>query len=233
MNRLAVALSLFLLCVPASAQDATPALLTPQQVDAALLLPPPPVPGSKQAVGEIAELRHIAAVRTASEYSAAAHDDKDESPAMFEPALGASFDLGKLPATAKMLADIGRTEETVTKAAKAYFHRDRPWIVIPTWKTCAPHKLGPARNSYPSGHATVAYAMGVVLASLIPDKAQEILKRSSQFAEGRLVCGVHFRSDIVAGQVLGTVIADDLMNNAQFRLEYDAAAAELAAAHLR
>jgi acid phosphatase (class A) len=75
--------------------------------------------------------------------------------------------------------------------------------------------------------------MGVVLASLMPDKAQAILTRASQFAENRLVCGVHFRSDIVAGQTLGTVIAVDLMQNADFRKEYDAAAAELSAAHLR
>ncbi len=42
--------------------------------------------------------------------------------------------------------------------------------------------------------------MGVVLAAVMPDKAQIILARASEFGEHRLVCGVHFRSDIVAGQ---------------------------------
>jgi hypothetical protein len=40
------------------------------------------------------------------------------------------------------------------------------------------------------------------------------------------------RSDIVAGQAFGSVIAFDLMQNAAFRSEYDAAAAELKAIHL-
>jgi acid phosphatase (class A) len=218
---------------PASAEDSSPALLTPEQVNAALVLPPPPVPGSAQALEEISELQQIAAIRTPSEFSAAARNDKDESPDMFASALGERFDLAKLPATNKMLIDVGRTEDVVSKAAKAYFHRDRPWLVISPWQTCVPHTPGPARNSYPSGHATIAYAMGVVLASLIPAKAQAILESSSQFAESRLVCGVHFRSDIVAGQVLGTVIAGDLFANPRFRAEYDAAAVELDAAHLR
>ena len=67
----------------------------------------------------------------------------------------------------------------------------------------------------------------------LPDKAQAILARSSQFAQNRFVCGVHFRSDIGAGEAIGTVIGLELLQNAQFRVEYDAAAAELSAAHLR
>jgi acid phosphatase (class A) len=209
------------------------ARLAPADIDASLILAPPPAPGSPRAQAEIAELKDIAAHRSQAELEQAARDDKDETGQFFASAIGPGFDLAKLPATAAMLADIGATEDTVSKGAKKFFHRDRPWIVIPDWQTCAAHKPGPAQNSYPSGHATIAYAMGVVLAALMPDKAQAILTRSSDFAENRLVCGVHFRSDIVAGQALGTVIAVDLLHNAGFREEYNAAAAELAAAHLR
>jgi acid phosphatase (class A) len=183
-------------------------------------------------LAEIAELKDIAAHRTQAELQQAARDDKDESGQFFASAIGPSFDLAKLPATAAMLADIGATEDVVSKNAKTFFHRDRPWIAIADWQTCSEHKPGPAQNSYPSGHATTAYAMGIVLALLMPDKAQAILARSSAFAENRLVCGVHFRSDIAAGQAFGTAIALDLLQNADFRKEYDAAATELAAAHL-
>lgn len=217
---------------PGGASAAT-ALLTADQVDASLLLPPPPAPGSPRALGEIAELKDIAAHRSQAELEQAARDDKDETGAFFASAIGPGFDFAHLPATAQMLGDIGATEDAVSKGAKKFFHRDRPWIVIAGWETCSPHKPGPAQNSYPSGHATIAYSMGVVLASLMPDKAQAILSRASQFAENRLVCGVHFRSDIVAGQALGTVIAVDLMQKPDFRREYAAAAGELSAAHLR
>ena len=231
MKRIVLAAAIALTFGPAQAEETS--FLTPEQIDATHLLPPPPAPGSAQALAEIAELKSIAAARTPETFAAAARDAKDETGDIFADAIGPAFDFAKLPTTKKMLNDIHITEDTVSKPAKDFFHRDRPWIVEPSLVTCTEHKPGPAPTSYPSGHATVAYAMGVVLASLIPDKAQAILKRSSQFAENRLVCGVHFRSDIVAGEAFGTVIGLDLLQNAQFRAEYDAAAAELSAAHLR
>jgi acid phosphatase (class A) len=233
MRVLAGLLVVFLCSFPAQADDEGHALLSASELDGARFLPPPPAAGSPQAAAEIAELKAIAARRTPAEFEAAAHDDKDESGAFFAAAIGPGFDLGKLPATKKLLADVLATEDVVSKGAKTHFARPRPWIVIADWQTCAPHKAGPALNSYPSGHATVAYSEGVVLAALLPDKAEAILNRAATFAENRLVCGVHFRSDIVAGQVLGTMLAAKLMGNPAFKSEYDAAAAELAAAHLR
>jgi acid phosphatase (class A) len=230
----AVAILCFVLAVGAAqADDAATVLLTPAQVDASRLLPPAPAQDSAQTRAEIAELERIAKERTPEAFAAAARDAKDETGAMFADALGPAFDLAKLPATAKMLADIHTTEEVVSKPAKEFFHRERPWVVDPSLTTCTEHKPGSSPTSYPSGHATIAYAMGAILASLVPDKAQAILARSSQFAENRLVCGVHYRSDIVAGEAFGTVIAVDLMQNALFRSEYDASAAELSTAHLR
>ena len=231
MKQIFLLVALGLSLVGAHADD--PGFVTPQQVDASILLPPPPVPGSPRAVAEMAELKQIAASRTREAFAAAARDATDETGDVFSDALGPAFDLTKLPATAKMLHDIHMEEETLSKPAKEFFHRDRPWVSDPSLETCTAHKTGRAQNSYPSGHATGAYAMGVILASLIPGKAQQILARSSEFSENRLVCGMHFRSDIVAGQTLGTIIATDLLNNSQFREEYNAAASELSAQHLR
>ena len=46
-------------------------------------------------------------------------------------------------------------------------------------------------------------------------------------------CGVHFRSDLAAGQALGTVIGTDLLNSPSFQADYNAAADELRSAGLR
>ena len=61
--------------------------------------------------------------------------------------------------------------------------------------------------------------------------AQAILAHAAQYAERRLVCDVHYRSDIVAGQQFGTVLALKLMQNPQFRSRMAAARAELEAMH--
>ena len=202
-------------------------------VDVSHVIPPPPDGGSAQALAEIAELRQIVAARTPAELAEAIRDDKDESGDTFAAAIGPAFDLEKLPATKKMLEDITATEDTVSKGAKKFFRRPRPWIVIANWQTCSPHKDGPALNSYPSGHATLTYAMGVVLSSLVPEKSQSILAASARFAESRMVCGVHFRSDLAAGQALGTVLGIDLLNSPAFQTDYTAAADELVKAGLR
>jgi hypothetical protein len=204
-----------------------PPFLAPVQYDSALLLPPPPAPDSPLAKAEIAELERIQKERTKAEFAAAAQDSHTETLMMFAPVLGADFDLEKLPATAKLSADLAKTEDVVTKGGKAFFKRSRPYIVDPKLVICEPPKPAPAQNSYPSGHSTVAFIMGVVMASIVPDKAQAILARSKAFAENRLVCGVHFRSDIVAGEALGTVVGSELLQSAAFKPEYDAAVAEL------
>jgi len=222
--------SLLLACGVLWVTSAQAGLLDPASFDATRLLAPPPAAGSAKAVTELAEVKAIAARTTPEMLAAATHDAKDETPDIFNTVIG--FDIAKAPAAAKLLSLVGDEEEDDTKAAKYFFHRDRPWIVDPSLRTCTPAKPGPAPNSYPSGHSTRGFAMGIVLAALIPAKSQAILARAAEYAENRLVCGVHFRSDITAGQQFGTVLALQLMQNAQFQAQMDAARADLKTAHL-
>ena len=204
-------------------------LLTPAESDAARLLPPPPKPGSPAAKAELAEL-HAIAVRSAPDMvAAAARDAMDQKPDMFNGVLG--FDAMALPATARLLTEVFEEQAAAGKPAKDFFHRDRPWIVDPTIRTCTKQPPGPAANTYPSGHSTTAFSLGVVLAALMPEKAQIILARAAQAAENRLICGMHFRSDIVAGQQFGTALALRLMEKPAFKAQMAAARAELRAAH--
>lgn len=193
------------------------------------ILPPPPAAGSTRAQAELDELKRIQAASTPEQREAAAYDDRHEDGSIFVGLLGPAFNLAKLPATVKLLALVGEAESKASDPAKAFFHRNRPWIVDPAIQTCTPHKPGPAATSYPSGHTTVGFAMAVVMANLIPSKSQSLMARATEFAENRLICGYHFRSDIVAGQTFGTVLALRLMEDASFRKQMDAARAELVA----
>jgi acid phosphatase (class A) len=210
---------------PLSAQAA---LLTPSEIDASRFLPPPPAAGSVDEKAEFGELKAIAARSTPQEVATAAHDAKDETPDIFNAAIG--FDIATKPQTFKLLNMVVEEEEPDSKLAKAYFHRPRPYSVDASIRTCEPVKPGKAANSYPSGHSSLAFSMGVVLASLVPEKSQAVLARASEYAEHRLVCGVHYRSDIVAGQQFGTILALRLMQNPVFRAQMELAKAELGGA---
>jgi len=205
------------------------ALLSPAQVVASRYLPPPPAAGSAVEKREIKELHAIAARSSKALKEIATHDAKDESPDIFNDALG--FDATTKPETFKLLKLVMEEEDGDSKAAKAYFHRLRPYAVDPSVKACEPVKPGKkAANSYPSGHSSLAFSMGVVLASLVPEKSQAILARAQEYADHRLVCGVHYRSDIVAGQQFGTILALQLMQNPSFKAQMELARAELGAA---
>ena len=78
----------------------------------------------------------------------------------------------------------------------------------------------------------MGYAMAVVLASLVPEKAPAIMARAADYAENRLVCGMHRRRDIQAGQVLGTVVSELLLRKPRFQAEFAAAKRELRAANV-
>ncbi|MCJ2068441.1 phosphatase PAP2 family protein, partial [Methylobacterium sp. J-030] len=56
--------------------------------------------------------------------------------------------------------------------------------------------------SFPSGHTTLAYTHSLVLAMLVPQQYQSMLLRASDYAESRIVLGVHYPLDIIAGRTL-------------------------------
>jgi acid phosphatase (class A) len=204
--------------------------LSPGDLDPALLLPPPPSDAAPAAVEGRAELHRIAAARTPTRLAQAKRDDEVEDVTAFAGVLGPAFDLQRLPATARLFADLRNEDSVAAKRAKAYFKRERPFLYDRTLDVC--DDAHDVKNSYPSGHATMGYAAAAVLAQLAPGKAQAVLARATDYAESRLVCGVHYRSDIDASEVLGNVLVLKLLEKPDFRAEFEAARAELTAAHL-
>ena len=214
--------------------------LTPAEVDPSRLLPPPPKDGSDAQQKEMAEVKTLIHSRSKERYAQAVWDARHEDPTPFVAVLGSDFNLAKFPATAKLLEDVLSDQTVVTSAAKEFFKRKFPvTAAMPgesyrEW-TCDADDRKPASRplrSYPSGHATMAYTFGVVLAALVPEKSQVILTRSAEYAYSREVCGDHYHSDVEAGHVLGTAVGILLLNNPLLKPEINAAKAELLAAHL-
>lgn len=58
-------------------------------------------------------------------------------------------------------------------------------------------------GSFPSGHTTTAYQAGITLATLLPELAPEILARTSEAGNSRIVLGVHYPIDIMGGRIDG------------------------------
>jgi acid phosphatase (class A) len=215
---------------PAKA-PATSKFLQPGDLDPALILPPPPKDDDPAAVEGRAELHRIAAARTPERLAQAKADDELEDVRAIAAPLGPAFSQDRFPATAKLFADLRNEDSVAAKQAKAYFKRARPFEIDgKALDVC--DDAHDSKNSYPSGHSTMAWSAAAVLANLMPGNAQVIFAHTTDYVESRLVCGVHYRSDLEAGHVLGTALVARLMTKPAFAAEVEAARAELTAAHI-
>jgi acid phosphatase (class A) len=197
----------------------------------AQILPPPPAADSVLTLEEIAEVKAWVAKTTPEQKALAAKDALNKTASFFSDTI-TGFDLSKLPATKELFDQVRFTEDQQAKVFKNYFKRARPYITDPTISLCVEAESGGELQSYPSGHATMAYSMGVVLANLIEPQAAAIMLRAKLYSDNRMRCGVHHRSDTVAGQVLGTLVATELLQNAEFQKMFAASRQELQAAGL-
>ena len=212
----------------AAAPDAKPVpLLTALDLDAALVVPPPPAPDSAQVAAELAEL-HAAEARTPAAEVDARLDGDTKNATIFAVVLGPKFDLARLPATAALMTLVRASEKDAVDRGKDHFKRPRPYIVDPTLKSCK--RNDDPLSSYPSGHTSMAFSMGETLARLVPEKTDALLARAARYGQSRIVCEQHFRSDVSAGQMLGLLIAERLMAKPVFRTAFDAARRELVTA---
>lgn len=225
---------------PQGAPTKTLKALTSVETDPSRLLPPPPPDGSASQRKELAEVEHLVKSRTPERFAQAVWDNDHEDATAFAAVIGPGFDLDKLPVTAKLLAIVLNDQSVVASASKVFFHRQFPVAAAGAvasyqdW-TCDKDVKKPADRplrSYPSGHATMGYSLGIVLASLMPDKSQAILARAADYAYSREVCGDHYHSDVEASHALGNAIGIMLLNNASLKPQFEAARAELRAAHL-
>jgi acid phosphatase (class A) len=209
--------------------------LTPAEIDPSRLLPPPPADGSELQKKELAEAEHLVANRTADRYARAVWDNEHEDPTAFADVLGPDFDLKKLPATANLFAEVQNEQSVAASMAKVYFHRKFPVAAAMAdesyrkWSCDTDVKKPGDRplRSYPSGHATMGYTFAIVLAELMPEKAQAILARAADYAYSREVCGDHYHSDVEASHALGTAVGILLLNNTALKPDIAAAKAEL------
>jgi acid phosphatase (class A) len=229
MRRLMLLAAATMLVAAKHAPDA-PLLLNPGNFDPAALLPEPPRDDSALGKAELAQLHVIDASRTPEETASAKADGAVKNVTIFAGVMGPGFDLDKLPATKALFQTVRQEEKAAADRAKDHFKRNRPWISDSSLHPCATND--DPQSSYPSGHTSMGYAMGAILARLAPSKAPAIMARAAEYAHSRLVCEVHFPGDVAAGQAFGMVIAERLMEQPGFVTQFEAARSELAKAGL-
>jgi len=233
---LAAASGLALGLAPASAQGPQ-GYLPPGAIDAARVVGPPPAAGTPAEAADVAAYRAAAAGVGNERWAQAIADDDVRIPAALKRyacALDAELDPAAAPATVRLLARSLVDADAVAQGAKQAYRRPRPFAAddpaAPVCLNIPPERRAASSFTYPSGHATLGAVWGLVLTEAAPQRADALAERTRSFVESRLVCRVHYASDLAAGQRLGAVIFARLQASPEYAADVAAARAEIAAA---
>ncbi|UPT62167.1 MAG: phosphatase PAP2 family protein [Hyphomonadaceae bacterium JAD_PAG50586_4] len=199
------------------------------QVDALAFIPPAP-----QANGalEMAERAIVRGPWSAERRAQALADNAIDPFAAFDSVLGETFTSANFPATTALLTRAGRAAGYAGEPVKFRDQRPRPFVTDSSIIPCIPDEPAlRASFSYPSGHAALGFAWALVLAELVPTRADAIIERGRDFTWSRVVCGVHYPSDVEAGRTVAAAAIARLHADPDFQRERAAAREELARAY--
>jgi len=208
--------------------------LSPKELlNSLVLIPAPPAKGSAAFALDEEVSRKSLALRGTPRWTLATEDAN----LSFPQAAGAFSCALKAPGTEQTMPNLyvlmRRSFADVvlsTYAAKDHYARTRPFVINKE-PTCTPSKESHLmkNGSYPSGHTAIGWAWALILAEVAPEQADAILARGRAFGQSRVICNVHWQSDVIEGRVVGAGTVARLHARPEFRADVEAARVELAA----
>lgn len=202
--------------------DAIP-FISATDIDITRFIPKPPKNDSPQTLAEIKEVLKYQETRT-PQMVIEAKADAQEDVWRFTNVMGPAFTAQNLPLCSAFFERIAETEGAVVDPAKKVFGRPRPPFLSDEVKPIV--ELSKS-GAWPSGHSTMGFLMATVLADMVPEKRDAVFERAAQYAENRIVGGVHYRSDTQMGRVVAALIAEKIMERDDYKALYAPAKAEL------
>ena len=225
------------IAAPAHAQEAAaPAsYLAPSAIQAlADSVPSAPVAGSPRDLADIAASDRLLALENTDRWMLATrHAELRPALALahFDCALGFRLTAEDSPRLVSILERILHDANEAAELAKARAFRPRPVGADPERAACTVvSPAGRASPSYPSGSATVGAAYGQAIADLAPDHAAEAARIGHEIGVSRMVCAMHYPSDVAEGETLGKAAFDKIADTPAYQADAVVAREEIARA---
>ena len=172
--------------------------------------PPPPAWGSASFVADLDELRRLSTSRTTAQADTARYWASESPSSRWEVFMRDEIERRQLTpmraARALALASVATYDAMIACwDAKYAYWLLRPISADPTIKTVF---STPPFPSYPSGHSTLSSAVAEVFAELFPDAAEHYRRKAVEASMSRILGGVHYRFDVLAGEHLGVEVGE-------------------------
>jgi acid phosphatase (class A) len=212
---------------PAAARtDLARSFVRVEALDLKSLLPSPPAPDSPAGQAELMTLLQVQAWRTPEQIAWAKLIEND-SVFNHVALLGPWFTADRLPTVAALFKRIGDDLKLLDTAAKKIHPRARPYTIDPRVEPCV---AKPASTSYPSGSGAQSFVWAELLSEMFPAKRDALLARAEKAAWARVIGGVHFPSDLVAGRRVAIAYLTECRKNVDFQAALVGCRAEIAEA---
>jgi len=203
------------LAVPAGTAKAEQSALfiAPGDIVLTDLLAPPPGAGSEATRRELEAFHAFEKTRSAGQERHAIADS-DMSVFRFLAGMGMAIDHPKAPQAAAFFLGVARSMAVVVEPAKAAWARPRPSVTDPSITPLVHYSEAQLEHSgsYPSGHAAAGMLYAILLARILPDLKPRLFERAKDFGHSRYVAGLHYLSDVEAGQSAAAVIGHVLLH---------------------
>lgn len=221
--------------LPASAQQASSGYVDRSAIQAlADAVPPAPAAGSPRDLADIAASDRLRALEDTDRWRLATrHAELRPALALahFDCALGFRVTAEESPRLVSILERVLHDANEAAELAKARAFRPRPAGADPQRAACqVVSAASRASPSYPSGSATVGAAFGEVIAALAPDRAAEATRIGHEIGVSRMVCAMHYPSDVAEGERLGQAAFERIAATEAFQADAVVAREELARA---
>lgn len=195
------------------------------------LVPPPPAEGSPAYAEDVAAFKALTALRSGPRGAQARRDAELRFPAAsshFACALGVDISEDKTPHLNMLLRRTLVDAGGATYKAKDHYQRTRPFVALSAGSCTPEQEARLSRDgSYPSGHSALGWAWALILTQIAPERANALVQRGRSYSQSRGVCGVHWKSDIEAGRLVGSAAVARLQDNPVFQAQMAAARQEI------
>jgi acid phosphatase (class A) len=223
--------------VPASSAEKATGYLTPHEFDVTSVLEPAPRPGDPRYDTDRKIFRATRKFVDSDRWKLATSDADYAVPALlrdFSCAVGVDLTPKRAPRLVALMQRAGADTGGETSHAKDVLERQRPFM-IDHGPVCQPtaelynQKHGRMSYDYPSGHTTWGWTWAIVLTSIAPDRAQQILERGRAYGESRFICGAHNESAVEAGIQSASATMALVSTKPAYQTDLNAARTEIAA----
>lgn len=186
------------------------------------LIEPPFAAGSKEQNDEVQQILKLQKNFNLNELELASRE-KHLRPEIFILYTNRAFTREAYPHLYQLLDRVSVTTKAVNDNAKEYWNVARPYsdkriniLITPS--------SGP---TYPSGHASSSLVNAQILGLLVPQKYSDLQKLAKKIGRRRVLVGMHYAHDIVAGEQMSRLVLGSLMQNKEFKKDFEAARREL------